>query len=116
MTPPNARQTFTLYAAQGRVYASNVRQKLVDLGSLAQEPSCWRYQLDGNGATGAYQASARDALQDLAASLTFLYLDGQFTALADVRGRTGPSLDGAPRVELTLDELGKGEPAVDVNV
>ena len=51
--PPPAEShpahTFTLYASGGRVYASNVRDKLIDLGALAPQAQGWAYQLDGDG-------------------------------------------------------------------
>ena len=110
------RQPFTLYAARGRVYASNVRQKLIDLGSLAERNGSFGYEIDGNHHVGQGFKSAEEALAHLAGQLRFLYLDGQFTALADVRGPEGPNLDEAAQLDITLDELGEGEAAVDVSV
>lgn len=111
-----ASQTFRLYAAQGRVYASNVRMKLVDLGELVEQGGRFRYELDGDHLKGQDFISADSALVDIGKRLSFLYLDGQFTALADVRGPDGPNLDNAPQNEIRLDELGKGERAFDTTV
>jgi hypothetical protein len=107
-------QPFTLYAAGGRVYASNVAQKLIDLGRLhhGEGGICWR--LDGNGARGDGFFTEEEALRDIARNLRFLWLDGQFTAVADARA--GVNLDGAARLDITLDELAPGERAVDATV
>jgi hypothetical protein len=110
------RQTFMLYATGGRIYASNVKQKLIDLGSIAGEADGFAYQLDGEGPGGGGFASAEEALRDLAGKLRFLYLDGQFTAVRDMRDQPGLRLDQAAQLELTLDELGRDEPAINVNV
>lgn len=109
-----SRQTYTLFAAHGRVYASNVRQKLIDLGSLAETDGRYRYELDGDHATGEGFASAEDALHDIGERVSFFFLDGQFTALGDRRDDV-PGLEKAPQLEVTLDELGQGEPAFNLN-
>lgn len=106
-----AAQTYRLYAANGRVYASNIRQKLIDLGSLAERGGGFVYALDGNHRASEGFASAPQALAHLAGQLSFLYLDGQFTALADVRGPVGPNLDGAVELDITLDELDESDAA-----
>lgn len=111
-----ASQTFRLYATQGRVYASNVRIKLIDLGELVEQDGRFRYELDGDHLKGQDFSSADTALVDIGKRLSFLYLDGQFTALADVRGPDGPNLDNTPQKEIRLDELGQGEHAFDTTV
>jgi hypothetical protein len=110
------QQPFTLYAAGGRVLASNARQKLIDLGALTRQEDGFCYLLDGNKETGKGLPSAEAALREIASHLRFLYLDGQFTALADLRGSPDVSLDGAPRLDIVLDELRPGEPIVDATV
>ncbi|VWX62505.1 conserved hypothetical protein [Burkholderiales bacterium 8X] len=112
---PSNRQSFTLYATEGRIYASNVRQKLVDLGRLEQVDGDFVYELDGDGHQAGGFESADEALKDMARGLSFLHLDGQFTALADLRGESGPDLSKAVRLDIELDELGASEPAVDPN-
>ena len=109
-------QPFSLYAANGRVYASNVAQKLVDLGALWRDDAGFHYLLDGNKMQGDGLITAEAALREIGARLSFLYLDGQFTALANVRGTDGVSLDGAARVDITLDELARGEPMENAKV
>jgi hypothetical protein len=113
--PASPRQTFAFYAADGRVYASNVDQKLIDLGALTrQDDGRFRYLLDGNKQCEHGLASAEAALRHIADHAGFLYLDGQFTALADLRERaTQVHLDGAPRIEVTMDVLPSGEPIED---
>jgi hypothetical protein len=109
-------QSYTLYAADGRVYASNIRQKLVDLGELAPEGGAFGYRLDGNQASGSGFADEKAALRDLGKALSFLFLDGQFTALTDQRGHAGPDLSDAPQIEITLDEFGGREAPFNANV
>ena len=110
---------FMLYALKGRVYASNVKQKLVDLGRLSQDGDSvgtYSYLLDGDKSTGSGFADAQEALVHIAQTTSFLFLDGQFTALEDLGGAGRPDLADAPRLEVTLDPLGRGEPAIDPTV
>lgn len=108
------QQSFILYAAHGRIYARNVDGKLIDLGALhhGEGGICWR--LDGNGQSADGFFTEEEALRDLGRNLRFLWLDGQFTAVADVRATV--DLQGATEVEITLDELQPGERAVDATV
>lgn len=117
-SPDAARrqQPFTLYASAGRVYASNVAQKLIDLGALWRDDGGFRYLLDGNKMEGNGLITAEAALRDIAQRVSFLYLDGQFTALADLRGTDGVALDGAARLDIVLDELAAGERIENANV
>ncbi|AVT14751.1 MULTISPECIES: hypothetical protein [Paracidovorax] len=107
---------FTFYAANGRVYASNVKDKLVDLGRLDRDGTGYAYQLDADEkiAAGGFE-SPEHALASIVGAITFLFLDGQFTALADVGGER-PDLIDAPQIHVTLDALGKGEPAIAADV
>lgn len=111
-----SRQPFTLYATDDRVYASNVRNKLVDLGSIERADGRINYLLDGSGPAGEGFDDLPSALRDMAARLSFLYLDGQFTAQADLRDGDAPALDRAQRLDIEIDELGPGEAAIDPNV
>ena len=113
---PRRQQPFILYAAAGRVYARNVDQKVIDLGELRQEGASWRYRLDGNQQSGDGFFTAEEALRDIGRSVRFLWLDGQFTAVADAREGGGLDLDGAAQVEIVLDELKPGERMVDATV
>ena len=114
----NARthQPFSLYAANGRIYASNVDQKLIDLGSLTRESDGFAWTLDGSklGRRGLPDPVA--ALQDAVRQMSFLYLDGQFTALADVREDSGVHLADAPQLDIVVDELQPGERVEDARV
>ncbi|MBE7368554.1 hypothetical protein [Ramlibacter pallidus] len=112
-----ARQPYTLYAAGGRIYARNRDQKVIDLGSLERaDAGGLRYFLDGNKQVGEGFSTEEQALRDLGGHLRFLWLDGQFTAVADARDDPSLNLDGATQVEIELDELQPGEPAVDATV
>jgi hypothetical protein len=113
---PRRQQPFTLYAAGGRVYARNTDQKLIDLGELRQDGNAWCYFLDGNQQAGSGFFTAEEALRDLGRNMRFLWLDGQFTAVADAREGGDVNLDGAAQVEIVLDELKPGERMYDATV
>lgn len=113
---PRRQQPFKLYAARGRVYARNVDQKVIDLGELRQDGGSWCYRLDGNDKTAGGFFTAEEALREIGRGMRFLWLDGQFTAVADARDGGGLDLDGAPEVEILLDELKPGERMVDATV
>ena len=107
--------TFTLYASRDRVYASNVRDKLIDLGSLVRQADGWAYQLDGDDRVeGEGFADVQQALAHLACSITFLYLDGQFTALHDLGDSSRPDVRDAPQLQVALDPRGQARPAIGV--
>ena len=110
------KQDFTLYATNGRVYARNVEQKVIDLGALTREDGGLCYLLDGNKLSGAGFANEEAALRDIAGQLRFLWLDGQFTAVADARDDPSLNLDGATELQITLDELQPGERVEDATV
>src|SRR5690606_13400339 len=61
------RQPYTLLAAQGRVYARNTAQKVIDLGALARrDGGAFCYLLDGNKETGEGFSTEAEALRDIA--------------------------------------------------
>jgi hypothetical protein len=113
---PRRQQPFTLYAAGGRVYARNLDQKVIDLGELRQDGSAWSYRLDGNQETGQGFFTPEEALREIGRNVRFLWLDGQFTAVADARDGGALNLDGAPEVQILLDELKPGERMYDATV
>ena len=110
----HASHRFTLYGYQGHVYASNVRDKLIDLGSLTEEEDgSWAYALDGDECPGESGfASAEEALAGVARCIGFLYLDGQFTAQRDLSDIPRPDLPQAPQLRVTLDPRGVADPIV----
>jgi hypothetical protein len=108
---------YTLYAANGRVYANNeATQKLIDLGSLSQREDGYGYLLDGNGMSGSRLPDPPSALREIGERIRFLFLDGQFTALADARSDPQLNLENAPAHRIVLDELQPGEPLQDATV
>jgi hypothetical protein len=113
---PVPQQPFTLYAAQGRIYARNADQKVIDLGELTEDEGRWRFELDGNHHSGNGFFTAEEALREICRDLRFLWLDGQFTAVADAREGGVLNLDGAVQVEILLDELAPGERTFDATV
>jgi hypothetical protein len=108
--------SYTLLAANGRVYARNVDQKVIDLGALSQQDDGWCYLLDGNQQSGQQLFTAEEALREIAGQLRFLWLDGQFTAVADARDDRDFNIDGAEELLIALDELRPGEPITDATV
>ncbi len=108
------RQLFTLYAAGGRIYCSNVDQKLVDLGALTRRDDGFSYFLDGNQLSGYGLPDEAAALRQAAERMDFLWLDGQFTALVDMRGKV--NLENAPHLDLALHVPQPGERTQDANV
>jgi hypothetical protein len=108
--------SYTLLAANGRVYARNVDQKVIDLGALSQQDGAWCYLLDGNKEAGSGLFTEEGALREIASHLRFLWLDGQFTAVADAREAADFDISGAKSLEITLDELQPGEPMQDATV
>jgi hypothetical protein len=114
--PASPRQAFTFYAADGRVYVSSAEQKLIDLGALTEQDNGFAYLLDGNQLRGEGLPSAQAALRHIVDHIRYLYLDGQFTALADMHGNQAVHLDGAPRIDVMVDVLQRGEPMEDATV
>ncbi|HZY17976.1 MAG TPA: hypothetical protein VFE82_05800 [Ramlibacter sp.] len=111
--PSLTRAHFTFLAAHGRLYARNPDGKTIDLGSLDRAEDGWRYVLDGNQLTGTGLPSPQAALGQAAQRMGFLYLDGQFTAVADAGD---VPLDQAASIELDIDELQAGERMQDARV
>ena len=117
-----AGAAFTLYATGGRVYASNVREKLVDLGQMEEQQgpdgsTTYRFRLDGDETVAsAGFPTAEDVLAHLAQSITFFFLDGQFTALADLGGVSRPDLPSATQIHIVLDRRGHASPAIEADV
>jgi len=111
------RQPFLLYAAKGRIYARNRTQKVIDLGAITREDGgSFRYLLDGNQASDGGFFTEEEALHAIARKVRYLWLDGQFTAVADARDDANLDLDGAARISIELDELPPGEREIDATV
>lgn len=100
---PNVQQTYTLYASHGRVYAENRDGKLVDIGSVRKEGNSYRCHLDADGVLTEAMPSPERAMADLQQRISFLFLDGQFTALPDARQQAKLAGD-APRTSITLSQ------------
>ena len=108
---------FTFLAANGRMYVRNEDGKVIDLGKLTRhEDGSWHYLLDGNQLAGGATATPEAAMADAAERMGFLYLDGQFTAVADARESGQLDLADAPAIELTMDEIQPGERMEDARV
>jgi hypothetical protein len=96
-------QQFTLYASRGRVYAQNTAGKLIDLGAVRKVGNLFTYRLDADGVSGEASESYARALSDIENRITFLYLDSQFTALPDLRGKVELDAD-TPTAVITLTD------------
>ncbi|MBC5766833.1 hypothetical protein [Ramlibacter albus] len=114
--PAPRKQPYTLYAANGRVYARNAAGPVIDLGALRREQGAYCYLLDGNKLSGGGFSTEKEALREIAARLHFLWLDGQFTALPDVRQTAGVDFSSATHLDIELDELGPNERIEDARV
>lgn len=97
------QQTYTLYASHGRIYAENRDGKLVDIGSVRKEGNTYRCHLDADGVLTEAMPSPERAMADLQQRISFLYLDGQFTALPDTRQQAKLAAD-APHTSITLSQ------------
>lgn len=102
MTSTIARQ-FTLYASQGRIYAENAAGKLIDLGAIRKEGNVFAYRLDADGVSGDVSESAARALADVEQRIDMAYMDGQFTALPDLRSSVDLPAD-TPKASISLVE------------
>ena len=61
------RQPFVLYAANGRIYARNRTQKVIDLGEITREGGgSLRYLLDGNQQSDGGFFTEEEALHAIA--------------------------------------------------
>lgn len=112
-SPPAVERAFRLIAANGRVLAQNPAGKLIDIGEIVHEPQRgYTIRLDVGGlATPEPQPDETRALAALQPGLTFDYLDGLFTSMADAH--VEGVLEGRPQQRFTLDEpvprgLGEG--------
>jgi len=92
---------FTLYASQGRIYAENAAGKLIDLGAIRKEGNVFAYRLDADGVSGEASESAARALADIEQRVNMPYMDGQFTALPDLRDSVYLPLH-TPKVGISL--------------
>lgn len=77
--------------------------------AFTQQGDTYGYLLDGNQQAAEGLPSAEAPLRHIADHVTFLYLDGQFTAVADLRGTDGVNLDGGARIDVMMDVLQSGE-------
>ena len=113
---PDTRSRFTFYAVRDRLLCRNVDGKLIDLGRLARHADgSWHYLLDGNQLAGGGKPSPESAMAEAAERMGFLYLDGQFTAVAEA-GIDAQDLASAPAIELQVDELQARERMEDARV
>lgn len=71
--------------------------------SLKEAQGHYGYALDGGDQVSRDGfPSPEDALADIAGTVTFLYLDGQFTALEDLSEGRSPDLSDMPQIQVSL--------------
>jgi hypothetical protein len=94
---------FKLFASKQRVLAQNIDGKIIDIGSIeSSDGKHYLIALDVDPVESAPSSTEQGALEALAATLSFDYLDGLFTSEAstEVHGK----LDDLPHVSFVLDE------------
>lgn len=100
---PTLDRPFRLIVVERRVLAQNPAGKLIDIGEIVHDaPRGYTIRLDVDAIDTEPEADPQRALAALRPKLTFDYLDGLFTSMADahVDGR----LDACPQLSFTLDE------------
>ena len=102
-SPAALERPFRLIAADGRVLAQNPAGKLIDLGEIVHEATRgYAIRLEVDGITTAPEPDEPRALAALRPQLSFDYLDGLFTSMADAH--FDGLLDAYPQLGFTLDE------------
>jgi len=100
---PALERRFRLIVADRRVLAQNSAGKLIDIGEIVHAPKAgYAIRLDIDGIDTQPQPDPQRALAALRPMLTFDYLDGLFTSLADAH--VDGLVDACPQLDLTLDE------------
>jgi len=94
---------FRLIVANRRVLAQNPAGKLIDIGEIVHEPRAgYTIRLDVDALATAPAPDPQRALAALRPQLTFDYLDGLFTSLADAH--VDGLVSACPQLSFTLDE------------
>ena len=101
-TPAALERPFRLIVADRRVLAQNPAGKLIDIGEIAHEPQGYAIRLDVDAIATAPEPDPQRALAALRPKLSFDYLDGLFTSMADAH--VDGLLDACPQLRFTLDE------------
>lgn len=100
---PALERPFRLIVADRRVLAQNPAGKLIDIGEIVHEPKQgYTIRLDVDAIHTEPEPDAQRALAALRPKLSFDYLDGLFTSMADAH--VDGLLDACPQLGFTLDE------------
>ncbi|WP_024553235.1 hypothetical protein ACP26C_12355 [Franconibacter helveticus 513] len=109
-TSKQDRMPYLIYLCEGRILAQNIDGHVIDIGGFSEEEGAFSWLLDGNNEKGEGLRSANEALEDIAANVTFYFLDGQFTSLPDLSEQYQDKLPSAPSREILLNELSDPAP------
>ena len=98
-----AAVTYTLYIANGRIYARNRQNHLIDIGAAQEQAGSFSWRLDGDETLHGHHLPNADAvMRELEKTMSFEFLDGQFTSLPDLIHNGEVRVADAPRREIAL--------------
>jgi hypothetical protein len=101
--PASLEAVFKLFAVEQRVLAQNGDGKLIDIGAIeSTATNQFVVQMDLDGIESKAWPNERAALEDIAAKLSFDYLDGLFTSEAEAEFHG--NLQEYPHARILLDE------------
>jgi len=102
-SPTALERPFRLIAADQRVLAQNPAGKLIDIGEIVHEPQRgYTIRLEIDAIDTPPEPNPERALAALQPKLSFDYLDGLFTSMADAH--VEGLLAACPQLSFTLDE------------
>lgn len=96
---------YNLYYCHSRLLLENIDGHVVDIGGVETKGQYFQWQLDGKDAQGSVENDVGALLRDVEQHLSFLFVDGQFTSLPNVKEKYGDHLDNAASREISLPEL-----------
>ncbi len=99
------RMPYFIYLCEQRILAQNIDGHIIDIGGYQTEEGGISWLLDGNKEQGEGINTEREALDDIAGKIDFLFLDGQFTSLPDLSADYGDKLETASAKQIVLNEL-----------
>ncbi len=98
---------YTLYIANGRIYARNADNKLIDLGQATEQAGSFSWMLDGEESLcGRHLPNADAVMREAEKKMSFAFLDGQFTSLPDLIHNGEVRVADAPRRAIALRRSG----------
>ncbi|WP_143277714.1 hypothetical protein [Bordetella genomosp. 10] len=95
-------QEFAISTSAGRIHVQNAEGKVIDIGDLLEASHVYGYELDHAALRGRGFPDLGTALRDLAARLTFSFLDASFRAQPDVADEASLHAVSAPAIRVRL--------------